>query len=81
MLVNRSNALASRSQLRPLLRQSARPMSMLIPALGVLGAILAAQAARQVFRAFQPRGANAWVKGGFKGKMDRSEAMMVLGLR
>jgi DnaJ family protein C protein 19 len=51
-----------------------------ITALG-LGAVVAGLAGRH----FMKRGAKAagdqWVKGGFKGKMDRGEAIAILGLK
>lgn len=46
--------------------------------LGALGAAFAGRVAWQMMR----RGAaDKWVKGGFKAKMDRSEAVSILGLR
>ncbi|KAF9061638.1 hypothetical protein BDP27DRAFT_1394208 [Rhodocollybia butyracea] len=44
------------------------------------GALLSAFAARHFLR--RGKGAaDQWVKGGFKGKMDRTEAVSILGLR
>jgi DnaJ family protein C protein 19 len=48
--------------------------------LGLLGAGLAGRVAFQLLRAGRG-GAEQWVKGGFKAKMDKTEAMAVLGLR
>lgn len=46
--------------------------------LGALGAAFAGRVAWQMMR----RGAaDKWVKGGFKPKMDRAEAVSILGLR
>ncbi|TXT11797.1 uncharacterized protein COLE_02207 [Cutaneotrichosporon oleaginosum] len=46
--------------------------------LGALGAAFAGRVAWQMMR----RGAtDKWIKGGFKAKMDRSEAMQILALR
>lgn len=47
--------------------------------LGV-GAISAALIGRTLIRR-SAAGAEQWVRGGFKGKMDRSEAIQVLGLK
>jgi DnaJ family protein C protein 19 len=50
--------------------------------LGV-SAVAAAVLGRSFIRQglFVRRGAEEWVKGGFKAKMDRSEAIEVLGLK
>ena len=48
--------------------------------LGLLGAGLAGRVAFQMLRAGKG-GAEQFVKGGFKGKMDKAEAMQILGLR
>ncbi|GFZ43998.1 Mitochondrial import inner membrane translocase subunit tim14 [Saitozyma sp. JCM 24511] len=54
--------------------------SALTVGLGLLGAGLAGRVAFQMMRAGRG-GAEQWVKGGFKAKMDKAEAMAVLGLR
>ncbi|RSH87426.1 mitochondrial import inner membrane translocase subunit TIM14 [Saitozyma podzolica] len=54
--------------------------SALTVGLGLLGAGLAGRVAFQMMRASRG-GAEQWVKGGFKAKMDKAEAMAVLGLR
>ena len=49
-----------------------------------VGAIAAALAGRQLLKsgAFgAKRGADQWVKGGFRAKMDRKEAVAILGLK
>lgn len=48
--------------------------------LGLLGAGLAGRVAYQFIRAGKG-GAEQFVKGGFKAKMDKAEAMQILGLR
>lgn len=48
--------------------------------LGLLGAGLAGRVAYQFMRVGKS-GAEQFVKGGFKGKMDRGEAIQILGLR
>jgi len=48
--------------------------------LGV-GAIAAALAGRALIRRGAQAGGEQWVKGGFRGKMDRAEAIQILGLR
>lgn len=54
--------------------------SALTLGLGLLGAGLAGRVAFQMIRAGKG-GAEQFVKGGFKGKMDKVEAMQILGLR
>jgi len=46
---------------------------------GVAAAVLARSFIRQGI--FVKRGAEQWVKGGFKAKMDRQEAIEILGLK
>jgi hypothetical protein len=48
-----------------------------------IGAITAAIMGRSLIRRglFAGRAAEEWVKGGFKAKMDRKEAINILGLR
>ncbi|KAJ3716743.1 hypothetical protein DFJ43DRAFT_1043292 [Lentinula guzmanii] len=45
------------------------------------GAIAALLAARLLLRRGGSGGADQWAKGGFKAKMDRTEALSVLGLK
>lgn len=54
---------------------------MSTPLLIGIGAIGAAVAGRAILRRAGQRGAEQWVKGGFKAKMDRTEAIATLGLR
>lgn len=56
-------------------------MSALAIGLGILGAGFGGRVAYQMFRAGARGGADKWVKGGFKAKMDKLEATQVLGLR
>ncbi len=52
--------------------------SAVVLGLGGLGAAFAGRVAWQMMR----RGAtDKWVKGGFKAKMDRAEALQILALR
>ncbi|KAL5503961.1 PAM18 [Sanghuangporus sanghuang] len=53
---------------------------MATPFLVGVGAIGAAVIGRQLMRA-SARGAEQFVKGGFKAKMDRKEAIAILGLK
>lgn len=48
-----------------------------------LGAITAALVGRHLIRSgvIGRRAADQWVKGGFKAKMDRGEAIAILGLK
>lgn len=58
--------------------------SMATPILIGVGAIAAAVAGRSLMRRGLLGGKNAaeqWVKGGFKAKMDRKEALQILGLK
>lgn len=54
--------------------------SPLVVGLGLLGAGLAGRVGYQMMRASRG-GAQEFLKGGFKAKMDRSEAIQILGLR
>ncbi|KAI5980590.1 hypothetical protein EDD15DRAFT_2393110 [Pisolithus albus] len=56
---------------------------MATPVIVGLGAITAALVGRQLVRSgvIGKRAADQWVKGGFKAKMDRAEAIAILGLR
>lgn len=57
---------------------------MATPFIVGVGAIAAAIAGRQLMRRGLLGGKNAaeqWVKGGFKAKMDRKEAIAILGLK
>ncbi|KAI0734128.1 hypothetical protein C8Q72DRAFT_771057 [Fomitopsis betulina] len=53
---------------------------MATPFLVGVGAIAAAVVGRQMLRRGQGA-AEQWVKGGFKAKMDRKEAIAILGLK
>jgi DnaJ family protein C protein 19 len=55
-------------------------MSALALGLGILGAGLGGRVAYQMFRASRG-GTEQFLRGGFKAKMDKSEALQVLGLR
>ncbi|PBL03560.1 hypothetical protein ARMGADRAFT_1004280 [Armillaria gallica] len=46
-----------------------------------VGAITAALVGRQLLRRAGQGAAEQWVKGGFKAKMDRKEAIAILGLK
>ena len=57
---------------------------MATPLILGIGAITAAVAARQIMRngtLFGKKAAQELAKGGFKAKMDRSEAIEILGLK
>lgn len=54
-------------------------MSTLAYGLGLLGAGFAGRVAYQMMRG--AKGADKFLKGGFKPKMDKAEAIKVLGLR
>ncbi|TDL25782.1 hypothetical protein BD410DRAFT_784809 [Rickenella mellea] len=57
---------------------------MATPIIVGVGAIAAALAGRHLLKAGMiggARGADKWVKGGFKAKMDRKEAVAILGLK
>jgi DnaJ family protein C protein 19 len=57
---------------------------MATPVIIGVGAITAALVGRQLFRAGVIGGKKAaeqWVKGGFRAKMDRKEAVAILGLK
>lgn len=55
-------------------------MSALAVGLGILGAGFGGRVLYQMMRGARG-GADKWVKGGFKGKMDKAEAIQILGLR
>lgn len=46
-----------------------------------VGAVAAALAGRTLLKRAGSRAAEEWVKGGFKAKMDRREAIAILGLK
>jgi len=46
-----------------------------------IGAIAAGLAGRHFLRRSARGAADQWVKGGFKAKMDRKEALAILGLK
>ncbi len=46
-----------------------------------VGAITAALVGRQLLRRAGQGAAEQWVKGGFKAKIDRKEAIAILGLK
>ncbi|KAK1224456.1 mitochondrial import inner membrane translocase subunit TIM14 [Marasmius sp. AFHP31] len=50
-------------------------------ALAGVGAIAAALAGRHLLRRAGKGAADQWAKGGFKAKMDRGEAISILGLK
>ncbi|KAG1781680.1 hypothetical protein EV702DRAFT_1275824 [Suillus placidus] len=56
---------------------------MAIPVIVGVGAIAAALVGRHLVRngIIGKRAADQWVKGGFKAKMDRKEAIAILGLK
>ncbi|KAL1405444.1 mitochondrial import inner membrane translocase subunit TIM14 [Vanrija albida] len=54
--------------------------SPLVIGLGTIGAAFAGRVLYQSLRG-GARGADKWVKGGFKAKMDKAEAIAVLGLK
>ncbi|KAH9838485.1 uncharacterized protein C8Q71DRAFT_807405 [Rhodofomes roseus] len=54
---------------------------MATPFLVGVGAIAAAVVGRQMIRRAGQGAAEQWVKGGFKAKMDRKEAIAILGLK
>ncbi|TXT07170.1 hypothetical protein VHUM_03340 [Vanrija humicola] len=54
--------------------------SPIVLGLGALGAAFGGRVVYQMLRG-GARGADKWVKGGFKGKMDKAEAIAVLGLK
>jgi hypothetical protein len=60
--------------------RSTSAMASLSLGLGILGAGLAGRVAYQLFRGGKG-GAEQFVRGGFKAKMDKAEALAVLGLR
>ena len=55
--------------------------SMATPFLVGIGAIAAGLAGRHILRRRAMGAADQWVKGGFKSKMDRKEALAILGLK
>lgn len=54
---------------------------MATPVIVGVGAIAAALAGRHFIRNAGRGAADQWVKGGFKAKMDRKEAIAILGLK
>lgn len=54
---------------------------MATPFLVGIGAIAAGLAGRHILRRRAMGAADQWVKGGFKSKMDRKEALAILGLK
>lgn len=55
-------------------------MSALAVGLGILGAGFGGRVLYQMYRG-GARGADKWIMGGFKAKMDKPEAIQILGLR
>lgn len=49
--------------------------------LGLLGAGLGGRVLWQAYRGGARAGADKWARGGFQVKMDRSEAMKILGVK
>ncbi|PBL03562.1 hypothetical protein ARMGADRAFT_1004284 [Armillaria gallica] len=54
---------------------------MATPLASGVGAITAALVGRQLLRRAGQGAAEQWVKGGFKAKMDRKEAIVIFGLK
>jgi hypothetical protein len=54
---------------------------MATPVILGVGAVTAALVGRQLLRRSAKNAADQWVKGGFKAKMDRKEAIEILGLK
>ncbi|KAF9269454.1 hypothetical protein L218DRAFT_850860 [Marasmius fiardii PR-910] len=54
---------------------------MTTPVIVGVGAIAAALAGRHLLRRAGKGAADQWAKGGFKAKMDRKEALAILGLK
>ena len=54
---------------------------MSTPVILGVGAVAAAILGRSLLQRGAKRGAEEWVKGGFKAKMDRKEAIAILGLK
>jgi len=54
---------------------------MATPFLVGIGAIAAGLAGRHFLRLSARGAADQWIKGGFKAKMDRKEALAILGLK
>ncbi len=54
---------------------------MATPIIIGVGALAAAFAGRSFLRRAGKSAADEWVKGGFKAKMDRKEAIAILGLK
>lgn len=54
---------------------------MATPLLIGVGAITAALVGRQMVKRAGQKAGEQWVKGGFKAKMDRREAVSILGLK
>lgn len=69
-----------KSQVHSTFSRSQLLQEMATPFLVGIGAIGAAIIGRQVMRS-GARGASDFVKGGFKAKMDRKEAIAILGLK
>jgi DnaJ homolog subfamily C member 19 len=56
-------------------------LDMATPVILGVGAIAAAIAGRSLLQRAGKKAAEEWVKGGFKAKMDRKEAIAILGLK
>lgn len=54
---------------------------MATPLLVGVGAVTAALIGRQLIKRAGQNAAEQWVKGGFRAKMDRKEAIQILGLK
>jgi DnaJ family protein C protein 19 len=54
---------------------------MATPLIVGIGAITAALVGRQLLRRGAAQASEQWVKGGFRAKMDRKEAIDILGLK
>jgi hypothetical protein len=58
-----------------------RMSSAITVGLGLLGAGLGGRVLWQAYRGGARAGADKWVKGGFQAKMDKNEAMKILGVK
>ncbi|ESK88538.1 hypothetical protein Moror_3186 [Moniliophthora roreri MCA 2997] len=54
---------------------------MATPIVVGVGAVAAALVGRHLIRRAGQRAVDQWAKGGFKSKMDRKEALLILGLK
>jgi hypothetical protein len=86
-VVNGVRRVESRARRRTVALTSTTPGALLLcqpmatPLLVGIGAIAAGLAGRHILRRRAMGAADQWVKGGFKSKMDRKEALAILGLK